>query len=363
MRIKTLRLKNFRNYAEAEISFADGVTVLSGANAQGKTNCAEAIFFLCTGYSPRVTREKQLVRLGEESGYTEGTAESLYGPVKVHIDLFRNDKKAIFINEMPVPRIGELFGNIHSVFFNPGELKLVQESPEDRRRFMNLALSQMSKQYFYALQKYNKILFQRNNLLKSGRSDLRETLSVWDEQLSVYAAKIIARRNELLEKLSPLAEEAHAFISSGKEALKLSAESGYRGGEEEIREAFLKDLHRAAEKDLRLGFTTVGPHRDDMKIFLNGEDVRLYGSQGQQRTVALSLKLAETEIFRDRFGEYPILILDDVLSELDKSRRRKLMAKVGGIQTILTCTSVESAVLKGFEYSKITVKNGVLKGL
>lgn len=125
----------------------------------------------------------------------------------------------------------------------------------------------------------------------------------------------------------------------------------------------MKDLHRAAEKDLRLGFTTVGPHRDDMKIFLNGEDVRLYGSQGQQRTVALSLKLAETEIFRDRFGEYPILILDDVLSELDKSRRRKLMAKVGGIQTILTCTSVESAVLKGFEYSKITVKNGVLKGL
>lgn len=364
MRIKTLRLKNFRNYAEAEVRFADGITVLSGANAQGKTNCAEAIFFLCTGYSPRITREKQLVKIGEESGFCEGEAESLYGAVKVRIDLFRNDKKAIAVNGMPVARIGELFGNIHSVFFNPGELKLVQESPEDRRRFLNLALSQMSKQYFYALQKYNKILLQRNNLLKGAdRYDLRETLSVWDEQLSLYASKIIFKRNELLKKLSPLAEEAHACISSGKETLSLSAESGYQGDEEAIREKFSRDLLRAAEKDLRLGFTTVGPHRDDMKIHLNGEDVKLYGSQGQQRTVALSLKLAETEIFRERFGEYPILILDDVLSELDKSRRKRLMGRIGGMQTVLTCTSVESAILKGFEYTKITVKNGVLKGL
>lgn len=362
MFIKTLSLTNFRNYTEENITFLDGVNILTGQNAQGKTNAAEAIFFLCTGYSPRANKDRLVIKNGEESAEISGTASSLYGDVSVKINFYKNDKKSIHVNGVQVLKIGEILGNINSVFFNPAELKLVQESPEDRRRFLNVSLSQMSKSYFYALQRYNKILSQRNTLLKDPNiSIIRETLPIWDEQLCKQAGKIIHARNEFLTKITPIAKEKHLLLSDGREVLDLKTESGYYGTEEEISYALYQDLKTGLERDLRLGFTGIGPHRDDIKFILNGDDARVYGSQGQQRTVALSLKLAETETFFNRFGEYPILILDDVLSELDKTRQRKLIGAVEHLQTIFTATGLDRTVFKGRQVNRLSVTAGKVK--
>lgn len=362
MKIKNLELKNFRNYSEETFEFIDGINVLTGANAQGKTNAGEAVFLLCTGYSPRANKDKQLVKIGESKASVECKAQTRYGDISVKIDFTADGKKEIHVNGVAVLRVGELLGNVNSVFFNPSELKLVQESPEDRRRFLNIALSQMSKNYFYALGRYNKILMQRNNLLKDKDRDMiLDTLPIWDLELVKYASRIVYDRNEFLQKLSPLAQTAHSVLSDGKEELKISAESGYIGSVEEIKASILQDLKNAYEKDMRLGFTTVGPHRDDIKIQLNGIDVKTYGSQGQQRTVALSIKLAEAELFNERFGEYPILILDDVLSELDKNRQKRLIAYVDKMQTILTCTNVEKSLFGGRAFNKLVISDGKIK--
>ncbi|MDY6367078.1 MAG: DNA replication and repair protein RecF, partial [Clostridia bacterium] len=279
MNVTTLKLKNFRNYEEEIFEFDNGINLLTGKNAQGKTNAAEAIFFLCTGYSPRANRDNYLIKTGEERAEISGSAISAYGDVSVRIVFNKNDKKDVYVNGLKILRIGELLGNIHSVFFNPSELKLVQESPEDRRRFMNVSLSQMSKNYFYALQKYNKILMQRNNLLKNpDREVIYDTLPIWDKQLTAAAAKIIKDRNGFLEELSPIAEQKHAMLSGGKEELKMKTESGYYGTEEDIAFAMYEDLRVSIDKDLRLGYTTIGPHRDDIKFTLNGMDARIFGS-------------------------------------------------------------------------------------
>ncbi len=362
MKITSLSLTNFRNYEKENFTFSGGINILVGANAQGKTNVGEAIYFLCTGYSPRANRDKLVIKNGEEWSEIEGKATSLYGDVSVKIHFNKNDKKNIYINGVGVLRVGEILGNVNSVFFNPAELKLVQESPEDRRRFMNLSLSQMSKSYFYALARYNKILAQRNNLLKDpDREIIKETLPVWDKQLVKEASKLIKARNEFLKELSPIAEQKHLYLSNQKEVLKMKTESGYYGSEEEISYALYEDLKTGLERDIRLGFTSIGPHRDDIKFTLNGADVRVYGSQGQQRTVALSLKLAEAEMFKNRFGEYPIIILDDVLSELDKARQRKLIDAVSDMQAVFTTTHIDRTVFKGREINKITIENGKIK--
>lgn len=362
MFIKCLSLKNFRNYTEENFEFNNGINLLTGANAQGKTNAVEAIFFLCTGYSPRANRDKVIIKNGEEHAEIKGIAQSSYGDISVKVRFHKNDKKDYFVNELEVLKVGEFLGNMTSVFFNPSELKLVQESPEDRRRFMNVSLSQTQKSYFYALQKYNKILAQRNNLLKNPDAYLiRETLPIWDVQLVKEASKIIFARNHFLEELSPIAKEKHLFLSDSKEVLDMKTESGYTGSEEEISYNLLADLKASIDKDMRLSFTTLGPHRDDIKFTLNGDDVRIFGSQGQQRTVALSLKLAETETFKIRRGEYPVLILDDVLSELDKSRQRKLISAVENLQTVFTATGIDRTVFKNVVVNKTVIENGKIK--
>ena len=364
MYIKNLNLKNFRNYVNEEFEFSSGLNILTGANAQGKTNAAEAIFFLCTGYSPRANKDKIVIKSGEESAKIFGKAISEYGEISVGINFYNNDNKEVFVNGMKVLKIGELLGNMHSVFFNPQELKLVQESPEDRRRFLNISLSQKSKSYFYALGRYNKILSQRNNLLKDQDISLiKETLPVWDFQLTKEASKIIKMRNEFLTELAPIAEEKHALLSGGKEKLLMNTESGYYGSEEEIAYALKEDLKTRLDKDIRLGFTSIGPHRDDIKFTLNGEDVRVYGSQGQQRSVALSIKLAEAETFYNQFNEYPIMILDDVLSELDKSRQRKLISAVEKMQTIFTATHIDRTIVKNKSFKHIIVEKGKIKSI
>lgn len=358
MLIKNLELTNFRNYASCRFEYADGVNIVSGGNAQGKTNSAEAIFFLCTGYSPRVVREKQVIKQGENFAKIKGVASSNYGDVSVSIDFFADKNKIIKVNEVQVGKIGELLGNINSVFFNPGELKLVQEAPEDRRRFLDISLSQISKGYFYALQTYKKILTQRNNLLKSeDRELILDTLPVWDISLAKAGAKIIYERNEYIKLLSPFAGYCHEEVTGGTESLTVKGDYKYGGTEDEIFTQFLTALTEKTEKDIETGYTTVGPHRDDLKIKVNGIDVRAYGSQGQQRTASIALKLAETEIFREKFGEYPVLILDDAMSELDKKRRARLIDYVKKMQTIITCT--EPDCVPNFQnYNNIEIENG-----
>ncbi|MBQ8685021.1 MAG: DNA replication/repair protein RecF [Clostridia bacterium] len=360
MQIKKLFLQNFRNYESEKFDFSEGLNVLFGKNAQGKTNCAEAVFYLCTGTSLRIRHDKQLIRIGEEYAHIAAEAENRYGKVTVEANI-SEAKRELRVNGAKIAKNADLMGHINSVFFSPGELRLIQDGPDERRRFMNVSISQTSPTYYTALLRYNKILDQRNALLKNPDISLvLDTLPVWDEQLCRYAATIVKKRTEFLQKLSPYATEMHAYLTDSAEELALSPDKRYGGEEAEIAELLAKKLAANYEKDIRLGFTTVGPHRDDLSVTVSGVDAKAYASQGQQRTAALSLKLAEVQIFKELSGEYPVLVLDDVMSELDLRRRKKLLRRVEGIQTILTCTHAER-VLYGADCNKIRIENGRIK--
>ena len=361
MKIKKLFLQNFRNYERENFEFSDGLNILFGKNGQGKTNCAEAVFYLCTGTSLRIRHDKQLIRMGAECANIVAEAENRYGRVTIEADIYEN-KREIRVNGSKIHKNADLMGHINSVFFSPGELRLIQDGPDERRRFMNISISQTSPAYYTALLRYNKILDQRNTLLKNRDVDLvLDTLPVWDEQLCKYAAVIVKKRAEFVEKLAPYAKEYHAFLTDGGEELVIKPDRVYEGEESEISKKLLTRLENNYEKDLRLGFTTVGPHRDDLEVTIGGVDAKAYASQGQTRTAALALKLSEVQIFKALSGESPILVLDDVMSELDLPRRKKLLKCISELQTVLTCTHAER-VLYGTECNKIRIENGRIKG-
>ena len=361
MKIKKLFLQNFRNYERENFEFSDGLNILFGKNGQGKTNCAEAVFYLCTGTSLRIRHDKQLIRMGAECANIVAEAENRYGRVTIEADIYEN-KREIRVNGSKIHKNADLMGHINSVFFSPGELRLIQDGPDERRRFMNISISQTSPAYYTALLRYNKILDQRNTLLKNRDVDLvLDTLPVWDKQLCKYAAIIVKKRAEFVEKLAPYAKEYHAFLTDGGEELVIKPDRVYEGEESEISKKLLTRLENNYEKDLRLGFTTVGPHRDDLEVTIGGVDAKAYASQGQTRTAALALKLSEVQIFKALSGESPILVLDDVMSELDLPRRKKLLKCISELQTVLTCTHAER-VLYGTECNKIRIENGRIKG-
>ena len=360
MRIKNLNLKNFRNYSDESIDFGGGLNVLFGRNAQGKTNCAEAVFYLCTGVSSRTKRDKQLIMHGKDCAELSAMAEGRYGNIEIYAKITETGRE-FRVNGNKITRSADIMGNLFSVFFSPQELRLIQDGPDERRRFLNVSISQLSKPYFTALQRYNKILEQRNNLLKNRDLQLvYETLPVWDAQLSKYAATVACKRAEYIGMLAPLAQEAHLFLTDGGEVLTVSPEKKYKGSEAELEKRLFDELSNSYERDIRLGFTASGPHRDDMDIEIDGADAKTYASQGQTRTAALSVKLAEVEIFKTLSGEYPVLILDDVMSELDLPRRKKLVERTAGLQTILTCTHAER-VLYGKTAVKIKIEGGAVK--
>lgn len=359
MYIKNLILKNYRNYSDERFEFSNGINILIGNNAQGKTNCAEAIFYLCSGYSPRVARDKQVVKYGENKAIVIGSAESNFGNVEVSIEFSSTSAKSIKVNGTPIKKIGELMGNINAVFFNPDDLKLIKESPDDRRRFMDVSLSQMSRRYFYALKKYKNILDERNSLLKnSSVEEIEEVVKMWNEQLMQQAKIIENGRLEFLKSLAPKAQKMHAFLTDGKEELQIIPEMKCLKDGVFEDEFYLNSMAERLQKDIILGYTTLGPHRDDLKITLNGEDVRTFGSQGQQRTASLSLKLAELEIFKEKFNEYPVFILDDALSELDVLRRKRLLEMLNGKQTIITSTELFDKLPTDNSVSVISIENG-----
>ena len=306
-------------------------------------------------------RDKQVIRYGESKAEIKAEALAVGGRVCVELSYYDQGNKKIIINGIETKKVGEIFGNIYAVYFSPQELKLIQESPEDRRRFLDIAISQLSNKYFYSLVKYKKIIEQRNKLLKNPDMDMvLDTLPVWDEQLAEYFADIVIARNEFIEKLAPEARAAHLFITDGKERLEVTGGCKYFGSRSDMVRDIKLDLANAYRQDLALGFTSIGPHRDDLKITLNGDDVRVFGSQGQQRTAALSLKLAELEILKSHYHEYPVLILDDAMSELDKSRQKRILEKVKGVQTLITCTEVDDRVFGGMEYKTFNIKNGAI---
>ena len=360
MRIKNLVLKNFRNYSSEQFEFCPGLNVLTGRNAQGKTNCAEAVFYLCTGTSPRARRDRQLIKYGCPEAEISSVCGGRYGDICLSARIRENGRE-LSINGNRIVRNADLLGNLYAVFFSPQELRLIQDGPDERRRFLNISLSQLSRPYYTALSRYNRILEQRNNLLKDRDTSLVfETLPVWDEQLCAYAAAVAYRRADYIRRLAPLAAEAHAFLTDGREELAVAPQKKYAGSEQDIKDRLFEELRESCERDVRLGFTSTGPHRDDVEIKIDGEDAKTYASQGQTRTAALAIKLAEVEIFCQFSGEYPVLILDDVLSELDLSRRKKLVARTEGLQTILTCTHAER-VLTGREANRIRIEGGAIK--
>ena len=360
MRIKNLNLKNFRNYAEESVWFKDGLNVLFGRNAQGKTNCAEAVFYLCTGVSPRTKRDKQLIRQGEQRAELSATAEGRYGNIEINAVITESGRE-FYLNGNKITKSADILGNLFSVFFSPHELRLIQDGPDERRRFLNVSISQLSRPYYVALCRYNNGLEQRNNLLKLRDLDaVYDSLPVWDEQLCKYAAVVARKRADYIEMLAPLAAAAHAFLTDGAEELKISPEKKYKGSEAELEKRLFDELSTNYDRDIRLGYTASGPHRDDIDIDINGIDAKNFASQGQTRTAALSIKLAEVEIFKELSGEYPILILDDVMSELDLPRRKKLVERTAGLQTVLTCTHAER-VLYGKEANRIKIEDGKIK--
>jgi DNA replication and repair protein RecF len=357
MIIKTLSVTNFRNHINTTVELSSGINVLMGNNAQGKTNLLEAIYLTCVGRGWRTNRDREMINFEKDDARVTAVTQKKFGDVRVDIMLSRTAKKAIKINHIPVAKMGELMGQVNCVFFSPDELRLVKEAPADRRRFLDIDISQTDKVYFYALMRYNKILMQRNALLKSG-VDVNRGLDIWDGQLARAGSVIVHKRLQFLDKLREGVTKVHNYLTEEKEQILLSyinitslgtEEQIANLDEQQIEAIILRQLLDARQKDIRLRTTTVGPHRDDIKIQINEKDVRNFASQGQQRTVALSIKLAELAVFREITGEAPILLLDDVLSELDEKRQQRLLKCLKTCQCIITTTSFnENAVVRLF---------------
>lgn len=339
MYVKKLQLKDFRNFSSASLELSSGINVFEGRNAQGKTNLLEALYMTSVGKSMRTPRDKELIRWETNRAYVRTDVEKRGGSESVEVVLDRSVGKCVSVNSLPLTRLGELMGTVLTVLFSPEEIKIVKESPSERRRFADIALSQLSKSYFYRLNRYNRILSQRNKLLKTARPDLA-ALEIWDMQLAEAGAGIVKSRRGFLSRLQPMASEVHSFLTDKSEALSLSYE-GEDGAEiTEIKENLIKSLALSRESDLKTGFTHVGPHKDDIGVKANGVDLRTFGSQGQQRTAALSLQLSLLRLMSDFTGDKPVLLLDDVMSELDEVRRKRLLEFIAPYQTVITCTEL-----------------------
>jgi len=347
MYIERILLKNFRNYTDTDLRLGNKTNIIYGSNAQGKTNLVEAVYYLCVGKSPRTPREKELIKTDQDKAYIKVDAVKKSGRVKIEAYLTRTENRRISINGIPIKKIGELMGTVNAVFFSPDELKIIKEAPENRRRFIDIDLSQLSRSYFYNLSRYNKILSQRNRLLKS-KKNLKETVDIWDEQLAECGARVAFSRKEFVHMLGEFAKDAQSYLTDGKEILKVAYEGLEGDSIIDIKQNFLKKLKTDKDYDIERGYTRTGVHKDDIALSIDGVDIRSFGSQGQQRTAALALKLAELEIFAHEVGETPILILDDVFSELDVARRTRLIQKIQDIQTLITCTHFEQKVQANF---------------
>ena len=355
MYIKKIKLNNFRNYVSEEIELSKNTNLIYGDNAQGKTNILEAIFICALGKSFRAKKEKELINLGKEDSRIEIEyyKKDREGKIKIEI----GEKKYIFINGIKKNKMSELLGNINIVMFNPEDINILKGGPIERRKFLNIMISQLKPQYVHILNSYNRTLEQRNNYIKKIKVEKSypHLIETWDEQLAEFSKNVNNYRNEFIEKIKTKIVDIHKKITDGNEEIKLKYISDCFNKEE-----FLKELKRNFDLDIQRGYTTKGIHRDDFFVYINGKPVNIYGSQGQNRTAILSLKLAELEVIYEEIGEYPILLLDDFMSELDKKRRNNLLENMKQIQTIITCTDKFDIGNIG-ENKKFLVKNGIVE--
>lgn len=341
MRLLELKLRDFRLYEKAVFTPCDGVTVLAGDNAQGKTAVLEAIALCCTGRSHRTLRDQELVRTRTDMAFVEAAVDRPDGSHSVRMQFFPQERRRVQVNGKVIAKSGELMGQMLGVLFSPEDLRMVKDGPLQRRRFVDMELSQLKPSYYYALQRYNRALTQRGNLLREGQQrDVSDMLDLFDEELAKSGAQIMAAREGFMQTLAGYAQEIYRDVAGRGEELLVRYKKSVpaEGDEEQLRQALLRALREGREGDLRRGITSRGPHRDDVELLLSDMDVRAFGSQGQQRTTALAMKLSELRVMHALCGEWPLLMLDDVMSELDPHRRRMLLTHLPGVQTIVTCT-------------------------
>ena len=349
MIIKSIELQNFRNYEDLNISFDEETNIFYGDNAQGKTNILEAAYLSGTTKSHKCSKDKEMIRFGEQESHIRTVVVKKDKEYQIDMHLKNNRSKGIAINKVPIKKASELFGILNMVFFSPEDLNIIKNGPAERRRFLDSELCQLDKIYLSDLTTYNKILNQRNKLLKDMvyRPDLKDTLPVWDMQLVETGRKIIRRRKQFVDELNEIVHDIHYRISGEKEDLLLQYEPS-------IEDIFFEDeLSRVKERDMRQCMTSVGPHRDDLLFSIGEVDIRKFGSQGQQRTSALSLKLSEIELVKRSIHDTPVLLLDDVLSELDSNRQNYLLNSIHDTQTLITCTGLDEFVKNRFQINKI----------
>ncbi|MFM1653477.1 DNA replication/repair protein RecF [Brevibacillus sp. B_LB10_24] len=348
MFLRDLALTNYRNYGSLSLSFDERINLIVGNNAQGKTNLLESIYVLALAKSHRTAKDKELVSWSGDFAVIRGLVERRYGSTRLEIQLTNKGKKAK-VNGLEQRKLSEYIGALNVVMFAPEDLAIVKGAPAQRRRFLDMEIGQVSPAYLYHLSNYNKVLAQRNQLLKDiaiKKGQSSEILLIWNTQLAELTVKLLKKRFEFIRKLESWARDIHAGITDGKETLSLHYINSSPVTDEmephTAAQQILAALDQLFEREKLRGSTLIGPHRDDFSLQINGIDVQAYGSQGQQRTTALSLKLAEIELIKEEVGEYPILLLDDVLSELDEHRQTLLLETIQDkVQTFVSTTGVE----------------------
>lgn len=351
MYIKKIKLMNFRNYKNQEIFLDDGINLFFGDNAQGKTNILESIFVCALGKSFRAKKENELINLEEKESKIEIEYEKKdrYGKIKIELD----EKKIIYINDIKQSKLSDLLGNLNIVMFSPDDIEILKSGPAKRRRFLNIMISQIRPKYIYSLNMYLKTLEQRNTYLRQIKLENKnpEMLEIWDQKLADYAEEVFRYREEFIDKIKDKIDLIHKNITEEKEVIKIKYITDFID-----KDKYLEILKKSRSIDVLKGYTTKGIHRDDFYIFINGKQVNIYGSQGQNRTVILSLKLSELEIIKDEIGEYPILLLDDFMSELDQKRRENFLKNIDNTQILITCT--DEFTIQEKMCKKFYVKNG-----
>ena len=367
MFLHDIRLHHYRNYEHLTLSTGHNVNLFVGANAQGKTNLLEAIYVLALTKSHRTHKDKELIAWQADQSEISGRIERKFGNLELKIKLSGQGKK-VSINGLEQRKLSHYIGTLNAVMFAPEDLEIVKGSPGIRRRFLDVELGQVYPTYLYHLTQFQKLLTQRNNLLKQwhalGQSASREMIDIWDEQLAEYGSKIIQKRQQFITQLQQWAEQIHSSITNHNEKLQIvyrpSLDCDPDVQESVLINQFMIKLSQMRDQEIRRGTTLVGPHRHDIGFYINDKDAQVYGSQGQQRTVGLSVKLAEIELIHQEIGEYPLLLLDDVLSELDHNRQNQLISTFQNkVQTFITTTGIESLKLhKLHDVALYTVENG-----
>ena len=362
MIVESLKLQNYRNYEYLNMNFDEKINIIYGDNAQGKTNILESMYVCATSKSHRGSKDREIIRFDNDESHIKVNVKKNDMNYRIDMHLKKNKPKGIAVNGIPIKRAVELFGILNIVFFSPEDLNIIKNGPSERRRFIDMELSQLDKIYLDCLINYNKVVNQRNSLLKeyafSGREDIISSLDIWDMQLVKYGNDVIKSREKFVKEINDLVKSIHTKLSGDREQLEIIYEPCVK------EQDFESELVRVRDRDLKFKCTNIGPHKDDMCFLINGMDVRKYGSQGQQRTAALSLKLAEIELVKQIIHDTPVLFLDDVLSELDSRRQNFLLDSIGNIQTMITCTVLDEFINNRFSINKIfKVVNGTVSSM